>query len=135
MQYLLCFIKHDSYIFIFAVAPSFLSDSRSFLIYPAFLLSQYYFSLHALPSGAPFSGNQLSLVSFFGVSEDPVWCCSGLQGNDTADQSLLKEGQILKALMCSYIPLVLRVFLTMKAQMSAILRVPIPCRLCGHMSV
>lgn len=92
--------------------------------------------LHYMPT---FSGDQLSLVSCFGVSEDPVWCHLGLQGNHIAHQSLPKEEQKLNTLICNCIPLVLfnlllRVCLTMKAQMSTILGVLTPCRLCGHLT-
>lgn len=60
--------------------------------------------LHYMPT---FSGDQLSLVSCFGVSEDPVWCHLGLQGDHIAHQSLPKEEQKLNTLICNRIPLVL----------------------------
>lgn len=103
-EYLLYYIKHDSHIFIFAIALNFLSDSSALCssIQPSSWLNILF--LLYMPAS---SWDQLSLISCFGVSEDLVWCHLGLQGNHTAHQSLPKEGQKLNILTCNCIPLIL----------------------------
>lgn len=76
LEFLLCGIKHVSYIFILAVSHNFLSDSAcSLLIDPIFLLSQCSFlALCALCSVAPSWKDYLSLISSFDVFEKVFPC-------------------------------------------------------------
>lgn len=101
LEFILCDIKHVSYIFIFAVALNFLSySSCSFLIDPIFLVSQYSFlSLHALCSVAPSWKDCLSLISHFDVFKKTFHCdVTGLQGNGTCFSSIFIERKKTKGI-------------------------------------
>lgn len=126
LEFILCDIKYVSYIFIFAVALNFLSNSScSFLIDPIFLLSQYSFSsFHALCSVAPSWKDCLSLISPFDIFKK-TFQCDVTQDSKEMEQliNLYQKEKNPKTLMYSYIPFIL--FNLFNTQIISCLKAPI----------